>query len=344
MTELHLAYFLALAEEAEPLLIGADQQAWLDRLETEHDNLRAAMAWSAAIGGDAVAGLRLAGALWRFWYFRGYLSEGRGWLSKLLTAAPHGQATAARAKALTWAGALAMDQGDYPAAQTLSDEGLALQREPGDRRGIANSLSNLGALARHKRDNPTARSLLEESLAIRRELGDRWGISTSLSLLGSAAFDQGDYPAAQALHEECLTIHRELGHRHGVAIALHYLGTMAQEQGDHRSARALFEESLAIRREQGDRQGIAETLEGLASGVSAMGRPGRAARIWGRAERLREEIGCPVKGDERLLYDRHVAAARAALGDDAAFDLAWQEGRTMTLDRAVEDAMEKQDA
>jgi predicted ATPase len=340
----HLTYFLALAEEAEPLLIGADQRAWLDRLETENDNLRAAMAWAAASGGDAVAGLRLAGALWRFWYFRGYLSEGRGWLSRLLAAAPRGQAAAARAKALIWAGTLATYQGDYPAARALCEEGLALQRELGDRLGIANALSNLGGLATLQGDYPVGRALLEESLAIRRQLGDQWGISTSLGLLGSAALDQGDYPLARALHEESLTIKRELRHRYGMALELHYLGAVTQEQSESRSARSLFEESLAIRRELGDRLGIAESLEGLASGVSAMGRPDRAARIWGGAERLREEIGCPVKGNERLRYDRHVAAARAALADDAAFELTWQEGRAMTLDRVVEDATEKEDA
>jgi len=340
----HLAYFLSLAEEAEPLLAGTDQQAWLHRLELENDNLRAAMAWSGSVGGDAVAGLRLAGALWRFWYFRGYLSEGRSWLAKLLAAVPHGHAVAARAKALTWAGALAMDQGDYPAARAQCEEGLTLLQQLGDRRGIADSLSNLGALAGHQGDYSAARALLEESLAIRRQLGDRWGIATSLSILGDVALDQCDYRAAQALHQECLGIHRDLGHRHGVAVELHYLGTIAQELGDHRSARALFEESLSIRWDQGDRQGIAESLERLASGVSAMGRPARAARLWGTSERLREEIGCPAKGGDRLRYDRDVAAARVALGDDAAFDLAWEQGRAMAPDRAVVDVVEKEDA
>jgi non-specific serine/threonine protein kinase len=341
----HLAYFVALAEEAEPLLVGAHQRAWLDRLETENNNLRSAMVWSAAIDDREVAGLRLASALSRFWYIRGYQSEGRGWLTRLLATAPRARAAAARAKALNVVGGLALEQADYPAARALCDEGLALYQELGDRRGIANALSNLGALAAHQGDYPAGRALLEESLAIRRQLDDRWGISTSLSILGDAALDQSDYRAARALHEESLAIKRELGNRYGMAIELHYLGTVAKEEGDHRSARARFEESLAIRRELGDRHGIAESLEGLASGVSAMGMPDRAARIWGRAERLREEIGSPIKaGGQRRRYDRDVAAARADLGDDAAFDSAWHEGRATTLDRAIAVAVEMQDA
>jgi non-specific serine/threonine protein kinase len=341
----HLSYFVALAEEAEPLFVGVDQRAWLDRLETENDNLRAAMAWSAEAGSDAVAGLRLASAVWRFWTIRGYLSEGRGWLTRLLAAAPRAQAAAARAKALKAAGGLALEQADYSDARALCDEGMALYQELGDRRGVANMLSDLGALATHQGDYPAGRALLEESLAIRRQLDDRWGISTSLSILGDWALDQGDYRAARVLHEESLTIKRELGNRYGMAVELHYLGTVDKEEGEHRSARVRFEEGLVICRELGDRHGIAELLEGLASGVAAMGRPGRAARVWGRAERLREEIGSPVKaGGQRLRYDRDVAAARAALGDDAAFDSAWQEGRAMTLDRAMADAIGMQEA
>jgi predicted ATPase/DNA-binding winged helix-turn-helix (wHTH) protein len=375
----HLAHFAAVAEEAAPHLRGADQQAWLDRLDAEHDNLRSALAWSSGAGGNAAGGLALAGALWRFWYTRGYAGESRGWLSKLLSVGPGGQAAAARAKALHGASALAWQQGDYPAARTLGEESLALVRELGDLSGIAASLDNLATLAYGEGDYASCRALYEESLAIFREVHDRWGTAATLDNLGTAVSVQGDYAFARALHEESLAIRRELGDRRGIAfslgnlgtlacnerrypaarvlleealtifqelgdrrciaLCLNNLGTVARDQGDYPVARALCEESLALRRELGDRRGVAESLEELGYCAFALVGSGRSARIWGAAERLREEIASPIVPPDRPQYDRQVAAARAATGDDAAFDLAWQEGRAMTLDQAVEYAL-----
>ncbi|MEO8133346.1 MAG: tetratricopeptide repeat protein [Betaproteobacteria bacterium] len=379
----HLAYFLGMAEEAERKLTGADQKAWFDRLETEHDNLRSALTWSSAAGGDAMDGLRLAGALFQFWYVRGYFGEGRGVLSGVLAAATGDQGLAPRAKALHAAGALAWQQGDYVAAQALLDESLAIRRALGDRKGIATSLNNLGALAYDQTDYPTARARYEESLAIRRTLDDRWGIAVSLNNLGNVASEQddsaaavasyeaslamfrelgdrrgvayalnnlgllasdrSDYAAARALHEESLAIRRELGDQWGIASSLNNLGDVVAAQGDFPAARALDQQSLAVQRALGDRRGIAYTLEALAYVASALATPDTAARIWGGAERLREEIGSPVPPSERLRYDRRVAAARVARGDDTAFDAAWREGRAMTPQQAIEHAMENQD-
>ena len=157
----------------------------------------------------------------------------------------------------------------------------------------------------------------------------------SLSNLGHVALDQGDYPAARALLEESLAIRRELGDREGIAASLSNLGNVALYQGDYPAARALHEESLAIRRELGDRCGIFYSLEGLAAVVASLRESPRAARIWGATERLRAEIGPPLPPNERSGYDRCVAAARIASGDDAAFDSAWQEGRGLTLEQAI---------
>ena len=379
----HLAYFLAVAEEAEPHLTGADQQAWLDRLESEHDNLRSALAWSSAATGDSVSGLRMAGALFRFWFVRGYLGEGRRWLTALLAAAPRGQAESARAKALNGAGAMAWQQCDYPSARALHEEGLAIRRKLGDRRGIAASLGNLANVARDQCDYASAQALYEECLSIQRELGRRWDIAASLNNLGLVATDRGDHAAAKALHEESLAIARELGDRQGIASALNHLGGLASGQGDHEAAlalheeslaiqrelghrwgiatsvnnlgnvaadqgdpsaaRARYKESLAIRRDLGDRWGITQSLEGLAYVAFVLGDPERAARIWGGAESLRKEIGTPLPPKDRPHYDARVAAARTARDDDAAFDRAWQEGRAMTLDQIIECALAKED-
>lgn len=339
----HLACFVSLAEEAKPQLRGTDQQVWLDRLETEHDNLRAALTWSSAAGGDTVAGLRLADALFVFWYVRGYFGEARGWLSGLLAAGPDAPA-AARAEALGGAGVMVWQQGDYSAARRLHEESLAILRELGDPRGIARSLINLGLVDFDQGDYQAARARFEEGLAIRRKLGGGQGIVGALHNLGAVAKACGDYQAAWSLFEEGLATYRELGDPWGIAISLSNLGSIASERADHPVAWALNVESLAIRRELGDRRGIAESLEGLACVMSALARPGRAAHIWGATGRLREEIGAPLSPIDRGGHDVQVSAARAAMADDAAFELAWLEGRTMTLEQAIDYAVVKYDA
>ncbi len=262
--ERHLEHFRALAEEAEPQLTGRDQQAWLERLDAEHDNVRAALARAAAGVGGGEAGLRLASAVARFWLVRGYLTEGRGWLSRLLAAAPDA-APVARARALNWAGILAWKQGDYRAAQSCYEQCLAIRRELGDRPGVGVVLSNQGLLAYERGDYAAARALHEQSLAIDRELGDRWGVAVSLLHLGSLAMMQGDYPAARASCNESLAIFRELGDRGHVANAIRSLANLRIQEGDPASARTLCEESAAICRELGDRSGLAWALLGLGS-------------------------------------------------------------------------------
>ena len=185
----------------------------------------------------------------------------------------------------------------------------------------------------------TARVLYEESLAIRRQLGDRWGMASSLNNLGNVAHDQGGYRAARALYEQSLAIARELGDRWRIARSLSDLGIVAHDQGDYRVAGALHQEGLVIRRELGDLLGIAISLEGLAAVAAALSSSLRAARIWGAAERLREEVGSPLWPRDQPEYNRRVAAARA--GDDADFDGAWQEGRALTLERAIDFALDE---
>jgi predicted ATPase/class 3 adenylate cyclase len=376
----HRDYFRALSEEAEPKLMGAQQAAWLQRLVDEHDNLRSALEWSlVATGSDT--GLRLCGALQRFWWARGYLSEGREWCVRILGKAGAETRTRERAKALNTAGVLAYHQSDYIAARALNEESLRIQRELDDRRGMANSLNNLGNVAWDRGDHAAARALHQESLMIMRELGDRWGTARSLNNLGNVTWDEGDYAGARALHEESLAIWRELGDRgviaaslfnlgivayalhdypgaealyeeslaiaremgyqQRIASALNELGQLDTDRGDFASAKARHEEGLAIGRELGDKRGIAFALEGLAAVVAALGSSARAARIWGAAERLRAEVGSPVLPKDKPDYDRRVTAARTAAANDAAFDRAWQDGRALTLEHAVEFALQE---
>jgi non-specific serine/threonine protein kinase len=418
----HLEYFLALAEEAEPKLNGPQQRNWLDRLESEHDNTRAALAWSLTESRNVASGLRLAGAFRMFWFVRGFFMEGRDWFSKLLAPTSGAEAIRAesRAKALDSAGTLARQQGDYAAAQGMYEESLAIWRKLGERHGMGSALNNLGTLTYLRGDYQTARVLYEESLAMRRalrdlsgiaaclhnlgnlaylkgdcasarglhqeslaierELGNQWGIATSLQSLGMTLEAQGDHAAARAACDESLAIQRELGDRPGIGNSLNQLGNVACEQGDYATAQRLYEEALAIQREVGDlerisaaldnlslvaaeqgnhvaarslgkeslairsalhdRRAIAWSLEGLAYVAFALKGPAKAARIWATAARIREEVGCPLPARDRARSDRRIAAARAAMGDDAAFDGAWQEGRAMPLDRAVEYALD----
>jgi len=279
----HALYYLDLAERAEPELTGAEQGTWLARLEVEHDNLRAALTWTRDHG-EVVLGLRLAGALWRFWYTRGYLSEGRGWLEGLLAPAEGADnvSAAMRAKALNGAGVLAERQGAYARAESLYKECLTLFRELGDKKGTAQALNNLGMVMWHRGDQGRATALYEESLALYREIGDRRDVALLLGNLGVVAWDRGDLARATALYEESLALRRELGDRRGVAYALLNLGDVAGYQGDYARAARLFEESLAVHRELRDQWGIAAVLSNL--GVVA-----RYQEDYARAEALGRE-------------------------------------------------------
>ncbi|MBI1743232.1 tetratricopeptide repeat protein [Candidatus Acetothermia bacterium] len=167
----HRDWFLSLAEKAEPQLRGTDQQRWLNLLEKEHENLRAALGWSKSTE-SYDQGIKLAGALWFYWDIRGYFREGRSWLDEMLQRRSNASSSVL-AKALYGAGVLAYRQGDYNQATVLLEQGLILFRELGDKKGIANSLNILGAIARSQRDDSKARALLVESLALKRELVHR---------------------------------------------------------------------------------------------------------------------------------------------------------------------------
>jgi predicted ATPase/class 3 adenylate cyclase/uncharacterized protein HemY len=306
MARRHAYYYLRLAEEAEAHLGTAEQAAWLDRLDGEHDNLRAALEWSLTAGADAAVGLRLACALWRFWWVRGYLSEGQRWLDAALTAAPDGPA-AVRAKALHGAGNLALPRGDYAGAARLYEQALALRRELDDKPGIAMLLNNLGFLAQDQGDRPRALVLHEEALALRRQLGDQRGIAFSLYNLADMAKDPGDYARATALLEECLALRRGLGDAVDVAAALQSLGDVARAQGDYARARALLEESLALQREIGDRMGSAASLNAL----------GEVARDEGDAVRAQDLLGESLAAFRHLGNKVGIAAALQNLGSVA---------------------------
>jgi tetratricopeptide (TPR) repeat protein len=372
----HAEFFLEVAEEAEPKLRGPEQGEWLERLETDHDNLRVALRWLLEHERPEMV-LRLAGALWRFWYARGYLGEGRRWLEEAL--ALSGEATALRVRVLNGAGHLAWAQGDLEQAATLREEGLKLSRQIGDKAGVAASLNGLSFVARMRGEYLAARTLAQQALAIHRELSDRWGIGLSLFLSGAAATFQGDYAAARPLLEEALAVCREVGDleyisdslgvlgimyvnqedyaaarpvleealriwrtledRRGIAKCLSVLGDIALEQREHREARSRCEEALMMFRDLGDKWWIAWSLEGLAKVAAAQKQHTQAVRLFGSAKALRDSAGVSGPAHQRALCERYLAAARDQL-DEAAFAAAWDEGRAMILDEAISYALE----
>ena len=259
----HALYFMRLAEEAEAPLLGARQAEWLSLLEKEHDNLSAALRWAREAGEQGAAesieiGLRTAGAMHRFWYVRGYLSEGRAESDRLLAAdahlRQHGSSAPfkqSRAKTLNGVGRLALDQGDHPVARAALEEALALGRELGDKQSMALSLNSLAGVLLVGDDYVAAHALLEESLRLRREIRDMRGIALSLNNLGIVAMTQGDYPKAHALYEESLAVAQQSGDKVSIAHAVGNLGLIAANRQDYQQARILYEESLRLGRELG---------------------------------------------------------------------------------------------
>jgi predicted ATPase len=348
----HAVYYIDLAEQAEPELSGPQQTKWLEQLENEHDNFRAALGW-ALQAGEPEQTLRLGAALGRFWFAHGHLSEGRHWLELALLGAPppdrdppapNAPLNAAtqshltvRAKALNAAGNLASTQGDYTRAQAYYVENLEISRLLGDHFSIARALNSLGVELMIQEDFAQAKGYFEEALALFRGLKDDLRMAHILNNLGQVATNQDDIPQAQRHYTESLKIFRALEDTNNIGMMLLNLGGIALLRQDYRQARRLYLESLKFMREMGDRETIAYCLEGLAA-VAAPQQPERAARLWGAAEALRELVGAPLWPADRLALDRTVAQTRARI-DTASFTTAWEAGRELQLEQAIDLAL-----
>ncbi len=294
----HAAHFLSLAEQAEPELTRPDQAAWLDRLEIEHDNLRAVLTWACRRPDPEIA-VRLTGALPEFWRVRGHLAEGRAWLERALSLADRTPA-GLQARALHGAGALARAQGDiaeaiarltaaqdawraagdqgalgrtlgvlattvagqgeYERAIALDEQALAIFESIADQRGTADTLNRLGIVASDRGQHARATELYERSLALFRTVDDRQGAGKVLNNLGGVAFWQEDYPRAVTLFDESLAIWRAAGDRPHTAIVLANLGEALRAEGDHDRAVAIAREGLQLSRDVGDKRSTATAL------------------------------------------------------------------------------------
>jgi predicted ATPase/DNA-binding CsgD family transcriptional regulator len=373
----HAGYFLVLAEESEPELFGPRDVEWLERLEEEHDNMRAALSW--ALGeAQAELGLRLAAALWPFWEAHGHYSEGRRWIEEALK--KEGRTSGAmRAKALNAVGRIAIAQsdthraevaaqegielsteveigssladsfrrmlglaadwrGDYEQAKELTEESLMLSRQAQEKVSIADALIELAGILNYLGDRERGKELYEEGIVLCREVGYASGLGKGLLGLGYFLVLEGDYEQGATLNEEAVALFRERGYKANLEYALVNLGGAALLRGDHERARSYYEESLTLCKELGERLTASDCLEGLACIFAAEEASEQAARLFGAALALREAIGYQNTLEEDAWREPYVATARSLAGEDS-WEEALAQGRAMSMEEAIEYAL-----
>jgi predicted ATPase/DNA-binding SARP family transcriptional activator len=372
----HAEYYLTLAEEANSYMQTPSQLVWLDRLDAEHNNVRAALLWATENALDL--GLRLGAALSRAWIRRGYHQETLARLTALLQrcqgqeprspledviyhaglfsirlstlttayayfeqAAEVSRKTGNRYRlsyAVTLMGHLKHDQGDYAAADRLFAEGLQLAYEVEDAFGIAMVLSHKGRMRAERGKLDEGRRWSEQGMAMHREIGDRWGSAIALRNLGLVRRFQGDLDDAQTLFEEAIQLGRELGDDSTIATDLYELGCVYLEQGNLEMSRALLVEALRIMYQIDTRSRIADSLDALAQMSVLQDQPEHGVRLAGAAAAIRATVGFVLAPLYQAKLDHTLQAARQALGEEAAAT-AWAEGQQMTVDEAVSFAL-----
>jgi len=280
---------------------------------------------------DVDLGLRLCGAIWRFWEIRGCIGEGCAWLEQFISRSS--QHTAVRGKVLIGASAFAVYQGKYTTAREYADEALSIFRELGDRRSMARAFNELGLVALYQGRYAAARQFLEQNLAINREAGEEWSVANALNNLGLVACHQNNYIMAYALHQESLGIFRALDEISGIAMAAGNLGYDAMHLGRLEEAHTWQAESLRLFNEIGDMDGVTECLERFAMLANAMESFERAALYFGAASVLRKEASSLALADQAE-YDRELKNSRSNL-DKLSFDTSWAEGQFMALEKLI---------
>ncbi|MGA8206945.1 MAG: tetratricopeptide repeat protein, partial [Candidatus Dormiibacterota bacterium] len=338
----HAEYYAVVAERTDEQLRGSGTAhlAALDRLEAEHDNMRAALAWSlqtpaATLVPDSAEqpaiGLRLVQALAYFWYRHGHLLEGRRWLERAIElAAPDGGATLA--ELAHWLGVLLQQQGEPQAAAQLLDRSLTIWRELGDRDQQARELNSLGITLHHLGEVDGARSLLEESATISREVGSDPRLAAALTNLGQLESDAENFTRATEVLLEALAIDRRQGDMLGVAIDQQSLAGVGLRAGHAQEARDLLSSMAGYVTSSGDPELLATTLELCAANAAQFGEALRAARLTGAAQAIRQKTGIPIKQPEML--EKFLAPVRATIASEQ-WDAELATGRALTQQQAA---------
>ncbi len=369
--ERHALYFQALAEGASQEWNGSRQAEWPVRLEIQHDNLRAALLWSLTHDRSAQTSLELIANLARFWELRGYFSEGRAWLSKVLNLPDSSAHTKAHADAFFGVSLLIQRQGDHATAQQLCREALAIYQELGDKRAVSFTLVRLSEVTSGMGDYDSAAELSHRAYAIASEIGDQRAKANALCQIGFDCMRLGNYETTQSVLKEALTLYQALDDKMGAALAHSGLGELAVRNGDlemamsslHLSFRLreefgdrwgiaavlgtlawaeltqknferaadMLKESIFIRKEIGEQGGIAWCLEKWAEIAHIHNDNGRATRIYGAAANLRASVNSAIDPTDQPEQDRIIARIRAQLGDEV-FEALWAEGQSMSLE------------
>ena len=376
----HAQYYLALATEADAGFVSGEQALWLQRLDTEYANLRAALDTLLQDQGSDLS-LHLASALRRYWMLRGPVSEARQVIARVLSHPGTADHSKRRAGLLQVAASLARRQSDYAAAEAMSLESLAIVRELGDTAAVATVLVNMGNLYAELDDYARARTLQEEALALQRTLNNQHEVAVALDNLGITVGVLGEQELSRTLHaealeiarelnnplliayaatnlgtryillgepmtarpllEEALALQRQLGDSFGAAVSLGALGSLAMDANDFVQARSFFAEGLALYRADGNMWGIYHRLLSFAQLAATQDRPERAAHLWGAVEALGEQFGMSMDAENRAIDDQYVARTHTQI-DDSTFAAAWAAGRKLSLEQAITYALEEE--
>ena len=371
----HINYYLRLAEAAQPKLESAQAAIWVDCLEQEHDNMRAALQWALGHDNQQETALLLATTLGSFWSSRGYLGEGRRWLEAALSYGSNNTPPETRARAFRDAAWLALSQGDcnqaekfvamgqelwealkddpdvtcimglildgqgkYEQACLLLQAALESYRMLNDKKNIDFALHLLGQIAMKQADYDVAEAYLKEALAIKRQ-PLKSDLARSILTLAHISRLKGNYVQACKQYEECLVIFKEVGLAWGVAHCLLNLGKIASERRNFDQAQPLYLESLKIFDELGDHSGLAYTLEAQANLTGLKRQIERAARLWGAAQALRKALSAPLPPADFIQFEEEVKNVRDYLAEagysDAEFMASWRAGQAMSLEDAI---------
>lgn len=328
----HAKYYLTLAEEAAPEIFAGQSGEWLGRLETEHDNLRAALAWGCSH--DAETAGRIAAALRNFWVLHHHIAEGRRWLELAIDRCRDVASLELQFRLFNGLGHTAGYQGDLEAAWLAHENGLRVAQAADDLHQITRSMRGLGFVAKAQGDLPRSRQYYHEALDASRALNDRSGIAVTLTALGDMARMDDDWAAARTYYDEALAICEQTENKPGVLGSLNNLGAVAFDAGDLATAHAYYSRALTLTVELGESISLSYALDGFAALAVKRAAYDSAAMLAGKAEQLRASFGFETEPAERRFRDAYLAELRAGW-DEAEGTANYQNGRALKLDEAV---------
>jgi tetratricopeptide (TPR) repeat protein len=336
----HAHALLAFAETVEGHLLARQTPLWLDRLEQERDNLRAALNWALEPAvGDAVTerialGLRLASATVVFWLTRGYDQEGLGRFQALLARPEAATLPYGRMEALTWRAYFLWEQGQLLEAQAALDDAFAINQTIGDKKYLALGLTCQGHVANAQGDSVKARLLLEQGLVLWREQKAGYWIAEVLGVLGDIALREQAYEQAETFYTEGVAVGSNGGDDLAHPYLFRRLAYLALQRDDFAKALELAQASLRLNQAIVTRQGVTACLIALASVARGQGQFIRAARLFGAVETFLRSLAAPLYATDRHEYERNVTTLRIQLNPT---DLAgaWAAGQAMTAEQAV---------